>query len=202
IVVDSSGVAQGTQNLDQLAVAAERAEGAAQGVGSAVKRAGSEAAAGGQAAAAAASGFTQSNKAIGAASMSAAQYSQSMRMLPMQITDVVTSLASGMPVHMVAIQQGGQLRDSFGGFGAMLKAIGTIITPTVLAIGAIGGAAAVAAKAFFDGRKEAFEFNKALVLSGNVAGTTVGQLNEQAKAIDRVVGTQGEASRVLTQLAA
>ncbi|MHA1052204.1 phage tail length tape measure family protein [Enterobacter ludwigii] len=35
----------------------------------------------------------------------------------MQITDIVTSLASGMPVYMVAIQQGGQLRDSFGGAG-------------------------------------------------------------------------------------
>lgn len=45
-----------------------------------------------------------------------------MRMLPMQITGVVTSLASGMPVYMVAIQQGGQLKDSFGGIGAAAKA--------------------------------------------------------------------------------
>lgn len=49
--------------------------------------------------------------------VSAGQYRNAMRYLPMQMTDIVTSLASGMPVYMVAIQQGGQLRDSFGGVG-------------------------------------------------------------------------------------
>ena len=43
--------------------------------------------------------------------ISAGQYRNAMRYLPMQMTDIVTSLASGMPVYMVAIQQGGQLRD-------------------------------------------------------------------------------------------
>ncbi|MDF5922598.1 phage tail length tape measure family protein [Pseudomonas aeruginosa] len=51
------------------------------------------------------------------AGLSAGQYKQAMRQLPAQITDVVTSLASGMPVWMVAIQQGGQITDSFGGVG-------------------------------------------------------------------------------------
>ncbi|MEM5618467.1 phage tail length tape measure family protein [Pseudomonas aeruginosa] len=41
--------------------------------------------------------------------------------MPAQITDVVTSLASGMPVWMVAIQQGGQITDSFGGVGRNLQ---------------------------------------------------------------------------------
>ena len=47
--------------------------------------------------------------------VSMGQYKQAMAQLPMQITDVVTSLASGMPVWMIAIQQGGQIKDSFGG---------------------------------------------------------------------------------------
>jgi phage-related minor tail protein len=50
-------------------------------------------------------------------SISAGQYAQAMKYLPMQMTDVVTSLASGMPLWMVAIQQGGQIKDSFGGAG-------------------------------------------------------------------------------------
>ncbi|WP_334471005.1 phage tail length tape measure family protein [Arsenophonus sp. PmNCSU2021_1] len=45
------------------------------------------------------------------------QYRHAMRMLPMQMTDVVTSLASGMPAWMVFVQQGGQIKDSFGGVG-------------------------------------------------------------------------------------
>lgn len=51
------------------------------------------------------------------AGISAGQYSQAMRNLPAQITDVATSLAGGMPIWMVAIQQGGQIKDSFGGVG-------------------------------------------------------------------------------------
>lgn len=73
-------------------------------------------------------------------SISVGQYRQAMRQLPAQLTDVVTSLASGMPVYMVAIQQGGQIKDSFGGIGAAAKALSTFITPMNLLI---AGTAAV-----------------------------------------------------------
>lgn len=49
--------------------------------------------------------------------LSAGQYSQALRMLPAQITDVGTSIAGGIPLYLVAIQQGGQIADSFGGVG-------------------------------------------------------------------------------------
>ncbi|EOW6515276.1 phage tail tape measure protein [Cronobacter dublinensis] len=68
--------------------------------------------------------------------ISAGQYQQAMRMLPMQITDVVTSLASGMPIWMVAIQQGGQIKDSFGGIAGALRALMKFVTPLNVAIGA------------------------------------------------------------------
>ena len=55
--------------------------------------------------------------------ISAGQYSQAMRMLPVQLTDVAVSLASGMPLWMVAIQQGSQIKDSFGGIGPMFQAL-------------------------------------------------------------------------------
>ncbi|MFH0038394.1 phage tail length tape measure family protein, partial [Pseudomonas aeruginosa] len=64
------------------------------------------------------------SEAMAVAGISAGQYRQAMRQLPMQITDVVTSLASGMPLWMVAIQQGGQIKDSFGGVGATFQALG------------------------------------------------------------------------------
>src|SRR5699024_10364358 len=60
-------------------------------------------------------------RAMNAAGISAGQYSQAMRMLPAQITDVATSIASGMPAWMVAIQQGGQISDSFGGIGNTMQ---------------------------------------------------------------------------------
>ena len=68
--------------------------------------------------------------------ISAGQYQQAMRMLPMQITDVVTSLASGMPVWMVAIQQGGQIKDALGGIAGARRALMTFVTPLNVALGA------------------------------------------------------------------
>lgn len=65
----------------------------------------------------------QQDKAMANAGVSAEQYRQAIRMLPMQLTDVVTSLASGMPVWMVAIQQGGQIKDAFGGIVPMFMGI-------------------------------------------------------------------------------
>lgn len=59
-------------------------------------------------------------KALG---ISAGQYSQAMRMLPVQLTDVAVSLSSGMPLWMVAIQQGSQIKDSFGGIVPMFQAL-------------------------------------------------------------------------------
>lgn len=59
-------------------------------------------------------------KALG---ISAGQYSQAMRMLPVQLTDVAVSLASGMPLWMVALQQGSQIKDSFGGIVPMFQAL-------------------------------------------------------------------------------
>ncbi|MGT3185611.1 phage tail length tape measure family protein, partial [Yersinia enterocolitica] len=65
----------------------------------------------------------QQEAAFAKGAISAGQYRQAMRMLPAQITDITTSLVSGMPIWMVAIQQGGQIKDSFGGIGNAAKAM-------------------------------------------------------------------------------
>lgn len=89
--------------------------------------------------------------------ISAGQYQQAMRMLPMQLTDVVTSLASGMPVWMVAIQQGGQIKDSFGGIAGTLRALLTFVNPLNVAIGAM---AAVFGTLAYSVIKSSSEFDK------------------------------------------
>lgn len=53
--------------------------------------------------------------------ISAGQYKQAMRMLPAQFTDIATSIAGGMPLWLVMIQQGGQISDSFGGVGNIFE---------------------------------------------------------------------------------
>lgn len=57
------------------------------------------------------------------AGISVGQYSAALRTLPAQITDIATQLAGGQSPFLILLQQGGQIKDSFGGFGAMFQAL-------------------------------------------------------------------------------
>lgn len=99
--------------------------------------------------------------------VSMGQYSQAMRMLPAQITDVVTSLASGMPVWLVAIQQGGQIKDSFGGIGNTFKALVKLINP--LKVGVLGLVGTLGSMALY-----AYTSNKELEALKKTVGEDLG----------------------------
>ncbi|EGV2901710.1 phage tail tape measure protein [Salmonella enterica] len=74
----------------------------------------------------------------------------------------------------------------------------------LMAGGVIGGIAAAVyglGKAFYEGEKEGEEFNKQLILTGNYAGKTAGQLNEMAKSLAGNGITQHDAAGVLAQVA-
>lgn len=133
--------------------------------------------------------------------ISAGQYRNAMRYLPMQMTDIVTSLASGMPVYMVAIQQGGQLRDSFGGIGNALKAMLSMVTPARVAIGGLAGAVLIAAKAGSDYFTAYDEINKAIIRTGNIAGTSALQIMASSQSIAASTGaTVGTVQSLMTEL--
>ncbi|WAG76976.1 phage tail length tape measure family protein [Metapseudomonas furukawaii] len=125
----------------------------------------------------------EANNAQGRGGLSAAQYQQAIRMLPAQITDITTSLASGMPVWLVAIQQGGQIKDSFGGIGNAARALASTVSPMSLAVGAAAAAALALGVAWRQGAQEAVEFNKAIILSGNQSGVTADQLGTMDDAL-------------------
>lgn len=126
---------------------------------------------------------------------------QANRNLSMQMTDIVTSLSSGMPAHMVLIQQGGQIKDAYGGVLESLKGVGryvaTLATPVNLAAGAIAALGVAALK----GSQEVDAYTRALTLTGNQIGMTEGQLAQMATRIDSVAGTTSKAAEVLAQLA-
>lgn len=141
-------------------------------------------------------------KNLGKAGVTAGQTAAAMRMLPAQITDITTSLVSGMPIWMVAIQQGGQIKDSFGGIGPMFTALAASINPVVVGIAAVAAVAGVMIAAYAQGSAEADNYSRAIIMSGNAAGTTVGRLNEMAKAISTVAGTQHQAASALAAMTA
>lgn len=133
--------------------------------------------------------------------ISAGQYRNAMRYLPMQMTDIVTSLASGMPVYMVAIQQGGQLRNSFGGVGNALKAMLSMVTPARVAIGGLAGAVLIAARAGSDYFTAYDEINKAIIRTGNIAGTSALQIMASSQSIAASTGaTVGTVQSLMTEL--
>lgn len=123
------------------------------------------------------------NQGMKMAGLSAGQYSQALRILPMQITDVVTSLASGMPVWLVAIQQGGQIKDSFGGVGNTFKVLLSYLTPTRIALAATVGVMVALGKAAYDSYESNKRLSDALILTGNYAGRTTGQIKAMAAVI-------------------
>ena len=136
------------------------------------------------------------------ARVSTNQLRVAMQQLPAQFTDVFTSLAGGQNPLLVLIQQGGQIKDSFGGIGNAFRGLASVLTPVRLAIGGVGAAAGLLALAYYQGSRRVDEFRRAIVLSGNAAGTTIGQLLLSAQTVSSAVGSQGKAVEVLSLLAA
>lgn len=144
--------------------------------------------------------ITDQNAAMSKGGISAGQYAQAMRYLPMQITDVVTSLASGMPVWLVAIQQGGQIKDSFGGVGNTFKALLSIITPARLAMGGLAGIVAAAGIAAVSAMNDQDAFNSSIQKTGNYAGVTSGELEQMAQQGGQLRGNYSQVRDILNGL--
>lgn len=139
--------------------------------------------------------------ALNKTGMSAKATAAALRGVPAQFTDIVVSLQGGQAPLTVLLQQGGQLKDMFGGVGPAIKALGGyvlgLVNPFTVAAAAVG----VLGYAYYKGSEEAVEFQKALITTGNAAGSTSDRLSGMAREVAATVGTTGAAAEVLTQLA-
>ncbi|WP_313630244.1 phage tail tape measure protein [Pseudomonas sp.] len=131
----------------------------------------------------------------------AKQTAAALRGVPAQFTDIAVSLQGGQAPLTVLLQQGGQLKDMFGGIAPAAKALGGyvlgLINPFTLAAATVGALGL----AYYKGSEEADAYNNALILSGNVAGTSAAQLSDMARQVSATVGTTGAAAEVLAKLA-
>lgn len=135
------------------------------------------------------------------AGLSAKQMAFATRGLPAQFTDIAVSLQGGQNPLTVFLQQGGQLKDMFGGIGPAAKAMGSYVAGMVNPFTIGAAAVAVLTLAYYQGSIEADRLRNALILTGNSAGTTSDQLMDAAKRIDGISGSQRQAAAALAEVA-
>lgn len=148
------------------------------------------------------------NSAAKAATTTFSQYGKSqkeiaaaMRGVPAQLTDIFVSMQSGQRPLTVLFQQGGQLKDMFGGVVPAAKALGStlvgIVSPATVAAAALG----TVAYAAYAGIKRDEQLNSAITMTGNAAGVTVSQLNSMVNSIGNATGSFSSAQDAVVQLA-
>lgn len=142
------------------------------------------------------------SQGLGKIGMSAKATEAALRGVPAQFTDIFVSLQGGQAPMTVFLQQGGQLKDMFGGAAPAAKALGGYVLGLVNPFTVAAAAAAALGAAYYQGSQEADEFVRAIVLTGNASGVTTSQLRDYAREIDAVVGTQAQAASGLADFVA
>lgn len=128
------------------------------------------------------------------AGLSVGQYNQALRMLPAQFTDIATQLAGGQSPFLILLQQGGQIKDSFGGVGNTLKVFLSFLNPINAALSLSALAFGVLAVAVYKARQQIDEASKITTSSLGASGDAAERLalnmvaisDKTGKAIDEV----------------
>jgi phage-related minor tail protein len=126
--------------------------------------------------------------AAAAASREARRRTYQTAALQPQLTDIAVGLATGQSPITVALQQGGQLRDLYGSVGGALRALLSVLTPMRVLVGGVAAGFATLAYQIAAGDRESSQLRKTLALTGNAAGTSLGQINRLATEISTEQG--------------
>ncbi|HGX9222752.1 TPA: phage tail length tape measure family protein, partial [Escherichia coli] len=134
------------------------------------------------------------------AGISIGQYKAAMRTLPAQFTDIATQLAGGQSPWLILLQQGGQVKDSFGGLIPMFRGLAGAVSLPAVGVGALAAATGALAYAWYQGDSILSDFSKTLVLSGNQAGLTADRMLALSRAGQAAGLTFNQTSESLTAL--
>lgn len=125
-----------------------------------------------------------------------------MRGLPAQFTDIVVSLQGGQAPLTVLLQQGGQIKDMFGGIGPAFRAMGGYVMGLVTPL-TVGAAALTAlAVALYQASEETSAFNKSTIQGAGFSGASAQTLASYRNELDGIAGTAGQAAKALSLLQA
>lgn len=197
------GMAESAKASTQAAIAAERENGVRERLSKLLATERGQRVLEAQAARGAATAAAAGAKAYQQTAMSAKQLQMATRMLPMQFSDIAISLQAGQSPMQVLLQQGSQIKDSFGGAGVALRAVGGyvwgLVNPFTVAAAAVGGLALAYTQ--LEERQNAID--RSLILTGQYSLTTAEALRELSREMDQIGGvTAGSASRAIAEVAA
>ena len=145
-------------------------------------------------------GLSRQALAAQKAGISVGQYKAAMRTLPAQFTDIATQLAGGQNPWLILLQQGGQVKDSFGGMIPMFRGLAGAITLPMVGATSLAVATGALAYAWYQGNSTLSDFNKTLVLSGNQAGLTADRMLTLSRAGQAAGLTFNQTSESLSAL--
>jgi lambda family phage tail tape measure protein len=128
-------------------------------------------------------GLTRFDDSLTRTGNTAKQTAAAMRGVPAQFTDIATSLQGGQAPLTVLLQQGGQLKDMFGGVGPAAKALGGYVAGLINPFTLAGAAVAGFTLAAYKGYEQSEQYRKALTMTGDAAGKTADDLIAMSNAI-------------------
>ena len=141
------------------------------------------------------------SKAFQKSGLSAGQYKAAISQLPAQITDIGTSLAGGIPIWLIAIQQGGQIKDAFGGIGNTFRFALAALNPFNVAVGVLGGALVALGIGAAQAESEFRALNSAIAFSNNSTIASISQVRELVSSVSDATGaTRGLVTSIATSL--
>lgn len=124
------------------------------------------------------------------AGISVGQYSAAMRTLPAQFTDIATQLAGGQSPFLILLQQGGQIKDQFGGVQGALTGVGEyirsmagMINPTTIALGGLVGTIGLLAAAAYSSSEQFDQVARSVIMMGGAGFASMQQLNQAAEEV-------------------
>lgn len=142
---------------------------------------------------------------LNAMGMSAKQTTAALRQVPMQFTDIVVSLQGGQSAMQVFLQQGGQLKDMFGGAGNAARALGGyvlgLVNPFTVAAAAVAGFGLAMASV---NSKDAalLALSTQLAATGRASAGAVGEIKALVKELNLIPGvSKASATAIITEFA-
>ncbi|MGV4201216.1 phage tail tape measure protein [Citrobacter murliniae] len=124
------------------------------------------------------------------AGISVGQYSAAMRTLPAQFTDIATQLAGGQSPFLILLQQGGQIKDQFGGVQGALTGVGEyirsmagMINPTTIALAGLVGTIGLLAAAAYSSSQQFDQVARSVIMMGGAGFSSMQQLSQAAEEV-------------------